>query len=102
MFGIELMVEFRDIGGSRFSNFFPALSLEKGMLLDLVHPIDSQPDLRIIDKLADEVDCVERKVGILRDDESLPPVEYFLAGNVSLLGVERGIAHQHLVEDHPN
>eukprot|EP00968_Pinguiococcus_pyrenoidosus_P006114 scaffold407_cov251-Pinguiococcus_pyrenoidosus.AAC.3 len=85
------------------SQVLPIHSTEPRMLLDLLNPVPPDAAVRRGHQAQQEVHALgtERLLRGRGDLQELAPAKDLPAGHDRLVGVERGVAHEALVHDHP-
>ena len=99
--GIDFTRHLRRVGGRLIENRPPFDPGEEGVRLDLLHPVHAKPLLGVRDELPDQVLGLSAHLDIIRDLKRLLVVQDLLAGLRRLVGEERRVPHEHLVEDDP-
>lgn len=74
----------------------PVDALEERVLLDFIDPIRTEPIIHIAHESPEQVLCLVAQIGVIRNDESLLPLQDLLASDGRLIGEERRVTNEHL------
>lgn len=77
----------------------PIDSFEEFVVLDLLDSAGAESIVHITEKPFQDICCLGRELGIVRNRKRLAPVQDLLAGHAGLVGEEGWVAHQHLEQN---